>query len=301
MSEINWTSEGEKVFEKIIDTIPEAMREMLKPKLLELLAAKSKGEPVTPEIIIQMVQEDLPEPQKSVLMDMLTETSNEKKQPSSQDGMPSLEWSGKSANMFDTILGQVPDAMREVFRGKLLEIIIQKSQSGPASEEIVTAVVNEIVPEPFKTNILEKFKELGDFDINVIDNIIARHGTDQEKLMYVLHDIQDKIGYLPVEALRAVSNKNNIPLSTIYNIVTFYKSFKLCPPKKHHVKICMGTACYLKDTDNISEKIDQKISASSDATLEKTLCLGCCDCAPVVEIDGTTYNSKDADLKIDSL
>ena len=127
MSEINWTSEGEKVFEKIIDTIPEAMREMLKPKLLELLAAKSKGEPVTPEIIIQMVQEDLPEPQKSVLMDMLTETSNEKKQPSSQDGMPSLEWSGKSANMFDTILGQVPDAMREVFRGKLLEIIIQKS------------------------------------------------------------------------------------------------------------------------------------------------------------------------------
>jgi NADH-quinone oxidoreductase subunit E len=215
--------------------------------------------------------------------------------------MAELTWSSNAEKMFEIMLGEVPEAMRDVFRGKLLDVIAQKTQGAPVSEDHVTAVVNEIVPEPFKSNILKKFKGVGDFDIKVINEIIARHGTSQDSLMYILQDIQDEIGHLPIEALRAVSNECDTNISTIYNVVTFYKVFKLNPPGKPHVKLCRGTACHLKDKSGQSNEIEEKVLSSSEATLEKTLCLGCCDCAPVVEIDGKLYKGEEAKAKIDSL
>jgi NADH-quinone oxidoreductase subunit E len=203
--------------------------------------------------------------------------------------------------MFEIIIDAVPEAMKEVFRGKLLDVISQKSQGSPATEDNVTTVVIEMVPEPFKSSILEKFKEIGNFDIKVIDKIITKHGTENSSLTYILHDIQDKIGYLPIEALRAVSNKCDIKLSSVYNIVTFYETFRLTPPGDHHIKLCSGTACHLKDKSKISKQIENKINNSSTITIEKPLCLGCCDCAPVVEIDGTIYKGDEALTKVNSL
>lgn len=213
----------------------------------------------------------------------------------------SVKWSGKSEAMFEIMLGEVPEAMRGVFRQKLLGVISQKVQGGDVTEAHVTEVVNEIVPEPFKSIVLKKFKEVGDFDVKIVDAIIARHGTTQDSIMYILHDIQDEIGYLPVEALRAVSSKCNIHLSTIYNIATFYKAFKLKKPGQHHIKLCGGTACHLKDTSGIGKEVESKFSHTAQVTLEKTLCLGCCDCAPAVEIDGTLYKGDEARKKINSI
>ena len=212
-----------------------------------------------------------------------------------------ITWSGKSEAMFEIMLGEVPEAMRDMFRGKLSAVIAQKAQGGPASEEHVTAVVMEIVPEPFKGNILKKFKEQGDFDIKVIDTIIAKHGTSQDKLMYILHDIQDEVGYLPVEALRAVSNKTGIILSTIYNVATFYKTFRLTKPGSHHVKVCCGTACHLSDKNGLAKQIEDKVNASAAVSMEKTLCMGCCDCSPAVEIDGRIYKGEEAKTRIATL
>jgi NADH-quinone oxidoreductase subunit E len=213
----------------------------------------------------------------------------------------SVKWSGKSEAMFEIMLGEVPEAMRGVFREKLLGVISQKAQGGDATEAHVTAVVNEIVPEPFKSTILKKFKEVGDFDIKIVDAIIDRHGISQDSIMYILHDIQDEIGYLPVEALRVVSSKCNMHLSTIYNIATFYKAFKLTKPGQHAIKLCSGTACHLKDTSGIGKEVETKFSHAAHVTLEKTLCLGCCDCAPVIEIDGTLYKGDEARKKINTI
>ena len=99
----------------------------------------------------------------------------------------------------------------------------------------------------------------------------------------------------------AVSNKTGMNLSGIYNVATFYKSFKLTAPAGHHVKLCDGTACHLKDTSGIAGEIEKKVSGSTKASVEKTLCLGCCDCAPVVEIDGKLYKGDEARAKIDSI
>lgn len=210
-------------------------------------------------------------------------------------------WSGKSEAMFEIMLGEVPEAMRGIFRGKLSAVIAQKAQGAAATEDHVTAVVTEIVPEPFKSAILKKFKELGDFDIKVIDQIIEKQGKTQDKLMYILHDIQDEVGYLPVEALRAVSNKTGINLSTIYNVATFYKTFKLTRPGSHHVKICCGTACHINDKAGIAKQIETKVSAAPAVSVEKTLCMGCCDCSPAIEIDGRIYTGEEAKAKIETL
>jgi NADH-quinone oxidoreductase subunit E len=303
MAELKWSPDGEKLFAKLMEAVPEAMRDTMKPKLMEMLASKAAGKAVSAKTVTRMVQEDLPEPQKSALLAALgikKPETRDNAQPAAESA-PSLEWSGKSKAMFEIMLGEVPEAMREVFRGKLTGVISEKTQGAPVSEDHVTAVVKEIVPEPFKSNILKKFTEVGDFDINIIDDIIKLHGTSQDSLMYILQDIQDDIGYLPVEALRAVSNKCDIPVSTIYNVVTFYNTFRLDPPRKHHVKLCGGTACHLKDTGKLTKGIEEKVSGASNTTLEKTLCLGCCDCAPVVEIDGKLFKGDDAKDKIDSV
>lgn len=210
-----------------------------------------------------------------------------------------VQWTGKSEAMFEIMLGEVPEAMRSVFRGKLLGVIAEKAKGGPVSEEQVKAVVHEVVPEPFKGNILNKFKEVGDFDIKIVDAVIARHGTSQEKLMYILHDVQDEFGYLPIEALRAISNKCSVHISTVYNIVTFYKTFRLNPPGKHHIKLCNGTACHLNDSKGLMKEIEARLAGMPAVSYEKTLCLGCCDCAPAVEIDGRPYKGDEARSKID--
>ncbi len=214
--------------------------------------------------------------------------------------MSDLNWTGKSQKMFDTMLGEVPEAMRPVFKEKLTGIILQKSGGGPVSEDNVTSVVNEIVPEPFKSNILKRFKQLGDFDLKVVEDIITKHGTTQDALMFILHDIQDEIGYLPVESLQIVSSVCDIKMSTIYNVVTFYKTFRLTPKGSTHIKVCRGTACSVKDRDSVADYITDK-TRSSSVSVEKTLCMGCCDCGPAIEIDGKVYTGNDAKLKVDAL
>jgi len=302
MAEITWSPDGQETFEKLITAVPEPMRDAIKPKLLEMLQAKAGGKPVTSEIITKMVQDDLPEPQKSMLLQAIgTPPPPESTETQPQGDTPSIDWTGKSQSMFDIMIGEVPEAMRDVFRGKLTAVILEKAQGNAVTENHVTAVVNETVPEPIKSTILNKFKEVGDFDITLIDDIIARHGTSRDKLMYILHDIQDEVGYLPVEALRAVSNKCEIKLSAVYNVATFYKSFRLDPPGKHNVKICRGTACHLKDDNGFVKEIEEKATRSSEIAVEKTLCLGCCDCAPVVEIDGRLLKGDEAKAKIDSI
>jgi len=297
MAEVTWTPEGEKLFEKLLAAVPEAMRETIKPKLIQMLAQRAGSAEIDEAAIKTMVEEDLPEPQKSALMQAI---GMQPPPPPEQEG-PALEWTGKSEIMFELMLGEVPEGMREIFRGKLSAVIAEKTKGTPVEEEHVEAVVNEIVPEPFKSNIIKKLKTLGDFDPAIIDDIIGRFGTSQDKLMFIMHAAQDEIGYLPREAMLAISDKTGIAISKIYSVATFYKAFRLERPGKHHVKLCCGTACHVHDTEGTGADIESKIAASDEVSIEKTLCLGCCDCAPVVEIDGHIYKGAEAQDKIDSI
>jgi len=310
MADLKWSSDGQEMFGKIMAIVPEAMRDAVKPMLYGFLEKRAGGKPITADTVSAMVQNDLPEPQRTGIMQALGMKKPEEQAPAAaaETAAPppppfTPKWQGKSEIMFELMLNEVPEALRGVFRGKLMEILRQKSKGGSVTETHVTEVVQEIVPEPFKGNILKKYSELGDVDLSCIDAIIARYGTGQDSLTYILHETQETVGFLPPEALRAISNKTGIPLSTVYNVTTFYKSFRMEPKGVHHIKICNGTACHIKDRDGVLNSIENMVAQASakKMTMEKTLCLGCCDCAPAVVIDGEVAQGPEAKTKVEKL
>lgn len=304
---MQWTPEGTTIFDKLMSAVPDAMREMIKPKMLELLAAKSAGKPITGEVIARMVQEDLPEPQKSIIIQTLgikkqAEKKAAKKEPPPVPKAPPAtkgEWEGNSQSMFERMIQEVPESLRDVFRGKLMDILKQKAQGGPFQEGQVVEIVSEIVPEPFKSTILKVFSTMGGVDINEVGKIIEAFPGGQETLISLLHAVQAQFGYVPEEALRIVSEKKGVFMSTLYQLVTSYQAFRTEPPKRYTVTVCNGTGCHLKGGGLILKRLEENISENgSDITLEKVRCLGCCDLSPAVIVDGEVYGGTDAQDRI---
>ena len=212
------------------------------------------------------------------------------------------EWTGKSQAMFERMLQEVPEALRGIFRGKLTQVLAQKAKGGPFAEGHVVEIVNEMVPEPFKSNILKAFSTMGDIDMNVVEEILKKYPGGQETLISILHAIQEQCGYIPQEALIMVSQKKGVFLSTLYRLVTSYKAFRTTPPKKHTVTVCNGTGCHVKGGNPVLRELEKKVSANgSQITLEKVRCLGCCDVSPAVMINGELYGGAQAQAKISEI
>ena len=115
-------------------------------------------------------------------------------------------------------------------------------------------------------------------------------------LMMVLHDVQQEKGYVPRAWALELAKQLGIPLARFYEVLTFYHYFKLKPQGKHNISVCLGTACYLKGSENIVKAIQQKLKISEGETtpdgffhLDIARCLGACGLAPVTVIDGQVY------------
>jgi NADH:ubiquinone oxidoreductase subunit E len=135
-------------------------------------------------------------------------------------------------------------------------------------------------------------------DMKKVDEIIDNHQIEKGALLSILHDIQEKEGYLPDTSLYYLSHKLHIPISEIFRVATYFeKTFSLEPKGKHTIKICQGTTCYLKDSDQVLTEIKEELDKNGeekDFSLEKVRCLGCCDSAPVVEIDEKILDRESA-------
>jgi NADH-quinone oxidoreductase subunit E len=305
MADINWSPDGKQMFEKLMGAVPEAMRDAVKPMLLEKVAARAAGKAVTQDVVATMVQEDLPEPQRSAIMEVLglkkkAAATKKEQAPAAAPAAPAkIEWQGKSEAMFERMLQEVPEALRGVFRGKLMQVLQQKARGGPAAESHVTEIVNEMVPEPFKSNILKAFSTMGDIDMNVVEEIIKNNPGGQETAIAILHAIQARCGYLPQEALALVSQRKGIFLSTLYRLATAYKAFRTKPPKKYTVTVCNGTGCHAKDGGQLLKELEKNVAGNgAQITLEKVRCLGCCDMSPAVMINGELFGGAQAQAKI---
>jgi NADH:ubiquinone oxidoreductase subunit E len=142
----------------------------------------------------------------------------------------------------------------------------------------------------------------------VIDKIIASHPKDQSSLIGVMLDTQNHYCYLPKEAMVYISKSMNIPVSTIYNLATFYKAFSLKPKGKHPIYVCTGTACHVQGATKLLEKFERELNIKSGGeptedknfSLESVRCLGCCGLAPVVTI-GKDLHGKLPPTKIPNL
>jgi len=137
-----------------------------------------------------------------------------------------------------------------------------------------------------------------DIDLKKLDPIINNYIDKRGKLIPILNEVQQKIGYLPIEVQEHISKRLNIPMSEIYGVVSFYSFFKTQPSGEHTIGLCMGTACYVKGAEEIMDKLKDYLDVeigetSSDGkfTLTLTRCLGTCSMAPVMMIDDEVHGS----------
>jgi NADH-quinone oxidoreductase subunit E len=112
----------------------------------------------------------------------------------------------------------------------------------------------------------------------------------------VLHELQNHYGYVPRDVSLQLSQQLDIPLARIYEVITFYNYFKLDPPGKYTIAVCLGTACYLKGAADLVEEIKNLLNIEEGQTtkdglfhLDVVRCLGCCGLAPVMSINGQIY------------
>jgi len=135
-------------------------------------------------------------------------------------------------------------------------------------------------------------------EISRIDQIIDKYEGEEGILIQLLLDIQQELNWIPKEVAERISQRLNIPLTQIYRVASFYTAMSLTPRGRHLVSVCMGTACHVRGSPRLLDRITdilkvQPGETSTDRrfTLNTVNCLGCCAMGPVVVVDGV-YHSK---------
>ncbi len=152
-----------------------------------------------------------------------------------------------------------------------------------------------------------KKKQLKATDKKKIAAILDRHQRDGGMLVSILQDVQAELNYLPEDALKEVSQGLELPLTQAYSVATFFKAFSLKPRGRHLVNVCTGTACHVRGSVSILEKLEQDLGILPGETtrdyrftLETVNCVGACALGPIVMIDGKYHGQMTAD-KVDAV
>lgn len=126
---------------------------------------------------------------------------------------------------------------------------------------------------------------------------LAREYRGREgSLIQVLHMAQTIYGYLPLEVQKIVADELEVPLSRVSGVVTFYSFFSTQPRGRHTIRVCLGTACYVRGGKKLVERLQELLkvgvgdtTADRQFTLEVARCIGACGLAPAMSIDDTVY------------
>jgi NADH-quinone oxidoreductase subunit E len=140
-----------------------------------------------------------------------------------------------------------------------------------------------------------------------VDKIVKRYSCEESALIAILQEIENLYGYLPAWALRHVSEKLNVPMIQVYGVASFYDAFHLTPRGRHLIRVCLGTACYLRGSARILEALENELGIKDGATtpdlefsLQSVRCLGACALAPVMVV-GEHYFDKMTPTKVHSV
>ena len=132
--------------------------------------------------------------------------------------------------------------------------------------------------------------------------IIAKYKDTDGALIPVLHEAQEVYGYLPYEVQKKISDGLGISMAEIYGVVTFYTQFSIYPKGQYNVAVCLGTACYVKGSGDIIDKIKERLGievgqCTDDGrfSLEATRCIGACGLAPVLTVNEDVYGRLTVD------
>ncbi len=127
---------------------------------------------------------------------------------------------------------------------------------------------------------------------SVVAEVLKKFDSDSEQLLPILQAVQGRLGYLPREAMKMVAAAVEIPEVDVYSVGTFYNQFRLNPPGKNQIKVCMGTACHMTGGNIIMDSFERRLEIEEGETtkdrefsLERVACVGCCALAPVVLVN----------------
>ena len=144
-------------------------------------------------------------------------------------------------------------------------------------------------------------------DVSEINAIINKVAVRDGSLINALEEIQERFRYLPPEALILASERLGVPLSQAYSVATFYNAFSLKPKGKHCLNVCMGTACHVRGSVQVLERLESKLGIRTGGTtrdhlftLETVNCLGACALGPILVTDGE-YSGQMNPQKTDQL
>jgi NADH:ubiquinone oxidoreductase subunit E len=146
------------------------------------------------------------------------------------------------------------------------------------------------------TGSSDLFKEFTAEQVAKLDEIIARFKGKPGGLIPVLEEAQVTLEYLPISIQERIAKGLNLPLAQVYGVVTFYSFFTMKPRGRHTVRVCLGTACYVRGGKTIAESLVKEFNVAEGETTpdrrftyETVRCLGACGLAPVIVVDENVH------------
>ena len=138
--------------------------------------------------------------------------------------------------------------------------------------------------------------------------IIDEHKHDASYLMKVMQEAQDIYGYLPLEVQEMIAEGMGVSVEKVYGVATFYAQFSLSPKGEYNISVCLGTACYVKGSGDIFNKLSEQLGIGADEctadgrfSLTACRCIGACGLAPVLTVNEDVYGRLTADDVADIL
>ena len=129
-----------------------------------------------------------------------------------------------------------------------------------------------------------------------MEKLFSEYQPIKDNLIQMLNEIQEHYGYVPMEVQKELSDFLSIPMAEIYGVVTFYSRFSLKPKGKYNISVCLGTACFVKGSQKIMDRLLERLKINPGETtedgkfsIEETRCVGACGLAPVFTVNGEVY------------
>ncbi|GAB4406535.1 MAG: hypothetical protein OHK0032_01570 [Thermodesulfovibrionales bacterium] len=201
-------------------------------------------------------------------------------------------------------------------------VVITGYPSQESIKEALSLRILDYLPKPFSPTLLLEItmkaieykkaeappEEYTEEMARELDSIIDKYRKRPGSLIPVLQQAQELIGYLPPSVQRHIARGLNLPVSEVHGVVSFYSFFTMKPKGKHNIRVCLGTACYVKGAEEIVKKFKERLNIDIGGitddrkfSLETVRCLGACGLAPVVVVDKDVHGSVSPVKSIDIL
>ena len=149
----------------------------------------------------------------------------------------------------------------------------------------------------------EKCKCGNSFKDEKIEQILLKYEKNKSNLIQILNEVQETYGYIPENVQLEISKYLGIEMAEIYGVITFYARFTLKPKGKYNIAVCLGTACFVKGSEKVLDRVKQKLGIEVGETttdgkfsLEATRCIGACGLAPVFTVNDEVYGKATPEL-----